>query len=333
MCVLALVSLCVSLLSKLGLAILLWPLAVVGAVLGSIVSSIFLGAYAAVVVYQERSFWFGLCNIVTSLSIYDEYSNDVLNMPEGSCFPRLTYRKKTSRMSSSASFLRPGSFKNPPSRTGSVNGPMIELKPLELVNALFKECQLHGEVMALKGVITQKDIEDDMNNKASGGVISIGLPAYCILHALLRSANSTSAGILLSESVTEITTSNRPSDTFFEWFLNPAQFLYTNHSLLRRQSEAHDDVMIMEISMYLRQHARTIAGKSQLFINSYDKALGLHPSFSSTLYKASEIYFVCKFLYCRDECQFDVEFGGILPDCKSILVVLLGVAVCTVTEC
>lgn len=35
-----------------GLAILLWPLAVVGAVLGSMVSSIFLGAYAAVVVYQ-----------------------------------------------------------------------------------------------------------------------------------------------------------------------------------------------------------------------------------------------------------------------------------------
>ena len=37
-----------------GLAILLWPLAVVGAVLGSIVSSIFLGAYAAVIVYQVR---------------------------------------------------------------------------------------------------------------------------------------------------------------------------------------------------------------------------------------------------------------------------------------
>lgn len=35
-----------------GLAILLWPLAVAGAVLGSMVSSIFLGAYAAVVVYQ-----------------------------------------------------------------------------------------------------------------------------------------------------------------------------------------------------------------------------------------------------------------------------------------
>lgn len=100
-----------------GLAILLWPLATVGAVLGSMVSSIFLGAYAGVIVYQvnifyiafvflahfsvqhitrfcgfflfqESSFWFGICYIIASLSIYDEYSNDVLDMPEGSCFAR-----------------------------------------------------------------------------------------------------------------------------------------------------------------------------------------------------------------------------------------------------
>lgn len=38
-----------------GLAIILWPLAVVGAVLGSIVSSIFLGAHAGVVVYQVKN--------------------------------------------------------------------------------------------------------------------------------------------------------------------------------------------------------------------------------------------------------------------------------------
>lgn len=35
-----------------GLAILLWPLAVVGAVMGSMVSSVFLGAFAGVVAYQ-----------------------------------------------------------------------------------------------------------------------------------------------------------------------------------------------------------------------------------------------------------------------------------------
>lgn len=42
-----------------GLAIILWPMAVVGALLGSIVSSMFLGAYAGVVAYQVRPFiWF-----------------------------------------------------------------------------------------------------------------------------------------------------------------------------------------------------------------------------------------------------------------------------------
>ena len=74
-----------------GLVILLWPLGVVGAVLGSLVSSVFLGAYAGVVSYQESSFFFGLCYVVASLSIYDEYSNDVLGMPEGSCFPRFVF--------------------------------------------------------------------------------------------------------------------------------------------------------------------------------------------------------------------------------------------------
>lgn len=39
---------------------------------------------------QESSILLGLRYIVASLSIYDEYSNDVLDMPEGSCFPRFT---------------------------------------------------------------------------------------------------------------------------------------------------------------------------------------------------------------------------------------------------
>ncbi|KAL2500216.1 hypothetical protein Adt_25766 [Abeliophyllum distichum] len=205
-----------------GLAILLWPLAVVGAVLGSMVSSIFLGAYAAVIVYQECSIWFGLCYIVASLSIYDEYSNDVLDMPEGSCFPRPQYTKKApSRTSSSStSFSRPSSFKKAPSRTTSLSAPMIELKPLELANSLFEECQRHGEIMVSEGIITLKDIEDAKNKKGSGKVISIGLPAYCLLQALLRSIKANSTGILLSDN-TEITTSNKPKDKFFDWFLNP----------------------------------------------------------------------------------------------------------------
>ncbi|XP_055805299.1 uncharacterized membrane protein At3g27390 [Solanum dulcamara] len=206
-----------------GLAILLWPMAVVGAFIGSMLASIPLGAYAGVVVYQECSIWSGLCYIVASLSLYDEYSNDVLDMPEGSCFPRPHYRKKTaSRTSSRAgSFSRPDSFKNPPSDTNSINAPLLELKPLELLDGLFKGCQYHGEIMVSKGLITQKDIEDAKSNKDSGQIISIGLPAYCILQTLIRSVKANSAGILLRDGSTEITSTNRPRDTFSEWFFNP----------------------------------------------------------------------------------------------------------------
>ncbi|CAH9123190.1 unnamed protein product [Cuscuta epithymum] len=204
-----------------GLAILLWPLAVVGALLGSVVSSIFLGAYAGVVAYQESSLWLGLCYIIASLSIYDEYSNDVLDMPEGSCLPRPEYRKDNSRTSShGASFSRPNSFRN---SLSSHNTPMIELKHLEVANAFFSECQHYGEILVSEGVLTQKDIEDAKSNKDSGRFISIGLPAYGVLQVLLRSAKANSAGLLLKYdgSTTEISSTNRPKDAFYDWFLNP----------------------------------------------------------------------------------------------------------------
>ncbi|MBA0630554.1 hypothetical protein Godav_002641 [Gossypium davidsonii] len=204
-----------------GLAILLWPLATVGAVLGSMVSSIFLGAYAGVIVYQESSFWFGLCYIIASLSIYDEYSNDVLDMPEGSCFARPKYRQNLKEpISNAGSLSESDSLKpHPPARMDSLTNTRIDLKPLELLEGLFKECRRHGEKMVSERLITSKDIEEAKLTKGSR-VIGIGLPAYCLLQTLLRSVNNNRSGILLSDN-TEITATNRPKDTFFDWFLNP----------------------------------------------------------------------------------------------------------------
>lgn len=206
-----------------GLAILLWPLAVAGALLGSMVSSIFLGAYAGAVVYQESSFWLGLCYIVASLSIYDEYSNDVLDLPEGSCLPRPQYRKKTYSRTSSreASFSRPTSFRN---SFSSHNAPMVELKHLEFANGFFNECQRYGEILVSEGVLTQRDIEDAKSNKDIGRILSIGLPAFGVLQILLRSVKANSSGLLLKDdnnSTTEISSTNRPKDAFYDWFLNP----------------------------------------------------------------------------------------------------------------
>lgn len=207
-----------------GLAILLWPLAVAGAVVASFLSTLVFGGYAAAVTYQESSIKMGLAYIVSSLSIYDEYSNDVLGMHEGSCFPRRPYRKK--QLSGATSLSRPASFqqkqdtKKSPARSVSLKNGISELKPFKLLEHLLAECKRHGETLVTEGVITHKDIEDCRSGKGRNAVISIGLPAYCFLQALLRSAKANSDGLLLSDN-TEITTGNRPKDTFFDYFFDP----------------------------------------------------------------------------------------------------------------
>ncbi|KAI7741843.1 hypothetical protein M8C21_003276 [Ambrosia artemisiifolia] len=206
-----------------GLAILLWPLAVAGAVLCSMLSGIALGLYAAVIVYQESSFYLGLCYIVAALSLYDEYSNDVLDMPEGSCFPRPKYRRN-SGLSASNSFSMAGSLKSGSSRAGSVRVPMIELKSLELFDSFFQECRRLGEYLLMEGLITVKEIEDPQ---------SIILPAYCVYQGLLRSAKVNSPGLIMTENGTELTLANRPRDTFHDWFLNPLL-------VMKEQIKAHN---------------------------------------------------------------------------------------------
>lgn len=70
-----------------ALAIILWPIAVLGAVVSAIISSFFLGLYGGVVVYQEDSLRMGLAYILSVVSLFDEYANDLLYLREGSCLP------------------------------------------------------------------------------------------------------------------------------------------------------------------------------------------------------------------------------------------------------
>ena len=69
---------------------------------------------------------------------------------------------------------------------------------VQLLDGLFKECQHHGEILLSEGLITLKDIEDARSGEDSR-VIGIGLPTYCLLQTLLRSAKASSAGLLLSK--------------------------------------------------------------------------------------------------------------------------------------
>ncbi|KAJ4761927.1 transmembrane protein [Rhynchospora pubera] len=205
-----------------GLAIILWPLAVVGSVIASMLSSIPLGAYGAVVAYQESSVRLGINYVLSSVSIFDEYTNDVLDMPEGSCFPRFQYRKKEPTPSNS--FSRPASFqrqetKNFP-RATSFKNSMQDLNPFKLLDNLFSECRRHGELLVAEGCITREDIEEAKLGKVGQGVLSVGLPAYVILKALLRSAKADVSGIILHDG-SEITSDNRPKQKILDWFFDP----------------------------------------------------------------------------------------------------------------
>jgi len=208
-----------------GLAILLWPFAVIGAFLASIICSAPFGAYAAVVVYQESSLSLGLSYVVSSVSIFDEYTNDVLDMAPGSCFPRFKYRKDEAS-SHGGSLSRPTSFKDnhdvkkAPQRVTSFKSSFDEFNPFKLLDLLFVECNHHGKDLVAEGVITPKDIEGTKADKVSTGVLNVGLPAYVILKALLRSARANSDGLVLSDG-SEITSDNRPRSKLFEWFFDP----------------------------------------------------------------------------------------------------------------
>lgn len=72
---------------------------------------------------------------------------------------------------------------------------------MQFLDRQFAEFKQHGEYLIREGLLTSKDIDDYKSNTVANRIISIGVPAYCILEALLRSANANSDGLLLSKSI------------------------------------------------------------------------------------------------------------------------------------
>jgi hypothetical protein len=75
---------------------------------------------------------------------------------------------------------------------------------MHLLDHLFAECRNQGEDLVNRGVITMKDIEEMKSGKVGSSVLNVGLPAYVILNALLRSAKADSVGLILSTCTTEL---------------------------------------------------------------------------------------------------------------------------------
>ncbi|CAA0837059.1 Unknown protein [Striga hermonthica] len=211
-----------------GLAILLWPLAVLGAVLASFLASFFLGLYAGVIVYQEDSLRMGLAYIVAAISLFDEYANDLLYLTEGSCFPRPQYRRKTRPPDGLEKIL---SLDNKNEREASHASKLVsqgsrtlkqaiqQYTPMQVWDWLFKSCEVNGKILLREGLINGKDIQEIML-KGDCKKLAVKLPAWSIMQCLLTSAKYNSSGLILSEQV-ELTRVNLPRDKMLEWFMGP----------------------------------------------------------------------------------------------------------------
>ncbi|KAF3445305.1 hypothetical protein FNV43_RR15000 [Rhamnella rubrinervis] len=234
-----------------GLAIILWPLAVVGAVIGAVISSFFLGLYGGVIVHQEDSLIMGLSYIVSAVSLFDEYVNDLLYLREGSCLPRPNYRRNMST-SLAHKMLDDNDLKN--RRQGSYGSKLVSensrtlkwavqrYKPVQVWDWLFKSCKVNGSILIQNGMIDIKDIEECMKGDCKN--LGIKLPAWSILQCLLASAKSNSSGLVISDDV-ELTRANGPRDKMFEWFIGP--LLIMKEQLKALQLSENEEICLTEL--------------------------------------------------------------------------------------
>ncbi|WCJ31116.1 hypothetical protein M5689_012628 [Euphorbia peplus] len=215
-----------------GLTILLWPLVVVGCVVITILSSIFIGLYASVIVYQERSFRRGIAYVIAMVAEFDEYTNDGLYLKEGTILPKPHYRKKASNSSelsvagnrrktglpteSSAMFMPSLA----PSR--SVRETIQDVKVVQMWGSVMKSCETRGKELLDSGAITLADLNECLKakNPNEGTIVSVGLTCYSLLKTLLASIRAGSDGFVMVDGV-EITYLNRPNDKLFDWFFHP----------------------------------------------------------------------------------------------------------------
>ncbi|RDX70487.1 putative membrane protein, partial [Mucuna pruriens] len=223
-----------------GLTIFVWPLVVIASILLAILSSIFVGLYASVIVYQERSFRRGLAYLIAMVAEFDEYTNDWLYLREGTFLPKPQYRKKkvsqTSEFSvrgNSVSGSKLNTSMEPPAMfmpnlapSRSVRETIQEVKMVQIWGNMMRYCEMRGKELLDANVLTSADLCEWMrgknNNEAT--IVGVGLPCYALLQTLIFSIKANSSGVLLLDDF-EITYLNRPKDKLLDWFFNPVMVL------------------------------------------------------------------------------------------------------------
>ncbi|XP_068643106.1 uncharacterized membrane protein At3g27390 [Aristolochia californica] len=220
-----------------GLAIILWPLVVIGSILMAIFSSFFIGLYGSVIVYEERSFRRGVAYIIAMVSEFDEYTNDWLYLREGSVLPKPRYRRKKASHSSELSIggstrftaissAAPAMLVPTLAPSRSVREAIQEVKMVQIWEDIMKSCEMRGKELIDAKVITVADLYEWIKAKSGnqGMLVGLGIPCYSLFVCLINSIKAGSTGLLLSDGV-DVTHQNRPQDRLIDWFFHPVLVL------------------------------------------------------------------------------------------------------------
>lgn len=237
-----------------GLAILFWPLVVVGSVLLAIVSSIFVGLYGAVIVFQERSFQRGVSYVVAMVAEFDEYTNDWLYLREGTVLPKPSYRKRKPSNSTEFSVRTNASGKGADHPPGPSEAPAMlvpnlaparsvreaiqEVKMVQIWENMMKSCEQRGRDLLNQNVIMAAGLAEWLRGAKEGGhheTVSLGLPSYSLLCTVLQSIRAGSGGLVLGSF--EVNQHNRPQDRLLDWFFHPVLVLKEQIQALRMTEE------------------------------------------------------------------------------------------------
>lgn len=133
----------------------------------------------------------GLAYIVSTIALFDGYTNDFLYMREGSCFPRAKYHNLSMPLSGTLSrqysISRDGSYGRSgsispskkmagPQRTKFLNKNIQEMKPMQTWDYIFESSECNGKTLVEENVIKISDIEE-WNHTAKCKILSVGLPS------------------------------------------------------------------------------------------------------------------------------------------------------------
>ncbi|KAL2938537.1 hypothetical protein RDABS01_021986, partial [Bienertia sinuspersici] len=191
-----------------GLAIILWPLAVIGSIVLLFCLVLFSDSMPVLLLIRYVQ--------VHAFPARPRYRKNV-DPSRDSIQKRTSYDGENNSDNDGKEGI--GDSKLVRQRSRTIKAAIQHYKPIKVLDWLFKSCEVNGRQLLHDGVVDVKDIEECV---VKGGCKKLGtaLPAWCIMKCLLASAKSDSP-VLVVPDVADLTITNWPRDKMFLWLVEP----------------------------------------------------------------------------------------------------------------